>query len=224
VSPIPEEAKDMMDDRAFMQAILASPEDDAPRLVYADWLEERGESQRGEFLRADVTLAKLSKGDGGYAKVRTRWRALRAQIDPNWLVLVARQPIENCSLRFEFECPRKWEKLRTTEDDAVRFCDACEQNVYYCRDIRDAQRHAWQGHCVAVDAGVTRSRGDLDPPVQMMLGMIARPENLENSAGPDMDENVPQTRDERLDRQRPRRTLGKIRPLRNRGRDSSSQE
>ena len=35
---------------AFLQAVLAEPEDDAPRLIYADWLEERGDP-RGAFIR-----------------------------------------------------------------------------------------------------------------------------------------------------------------------------
>jgi uncharacterized protein (TIGR02996 family) len=29
-----------VDDRAFLQAIMAAPDDDAPRLIYADWLDE----------------------------------------------------------------------------------------------------------------------------------------------------------------------------------------
>jgi uncharacterized protein (TIGR02996 family) len=43
-----------MDD-AFLGAILAEPDDDTPRLVYADWLEERGDP-RGEFIRLQVGL------------------------------------------------------------------------------------------------------------------------------------------------------------------------
>jgi uncharacterized protein (TIGR02996 family) len=31
----------MTDDEAFVRAIVAAPADDAPRLVYADWLDER---------------------------------------------------------------------------------------------------------------------------------------------------------------------------------------
>jgi len=41
----------MSDERAFLTAILERPDDDARKLVYADWLEERGDP-RGEFLRA----------------------------------------------------------------------------------------------------------------------------------------------------------------------------
>ena len=45
----------MNDETPFIEAILASPEDKAPRLIYADWLEERGdprgESSRGSSVR-----------------------------------------------------------------------------------------------------------------------------------------------------------------------------
>ena len=40
----------MTDPAAFLRAIIANPDDDGPRLVYADWLEERGECERAEFL------------------------------------------------------------------------------------------------------------------------------------------------------------------------------
>jgi uncharacterized protein (TIGR02996 family) len=44
-----------MDD-AFLSAIMAAPDDDTPRLIYADWLEERG-NPRGEFIRLQIALA-----------------------------------------------------------------------------------------------------------------------------------------------------------------------
>jgi uncharacterized protein (TIGR02996 family) len=43
------------DEYAFLRAILADPHDSLPRLVYADWLEERGDP-RGEFLRLATRL------------------------------------------------------------------------------------------------------------------------------------------------------------------------
>jgi len=43
---------DELDEReAFLKAIFATPEDDLPRLAYADWLEERGEVRQAEFIR-----------------------------------------------------------------------------------------------------------------------------------------------------------------------------
>src|SRR4051812_5383520 len=36
---------------ALLAAIAEAPDDDAPRLVYADWLEEHGDDARAEFIR-----------------------------------------------------------------------------------------------------------------------------------------------------------------------------
>ncbi len=47
---------------AFLQDILEHPDDDVPRLVYADWLSERGDP-RGEFIRAQVELARMAEDD-----------------------------------------------------------------------------------------------------------------------------------------------------------------
>jgi uncharacterized protein (TIGR02996 family) len=49
----------MNEEEGFLRALLANPEDAATRLVYADWLEERGEAG-AEILRADVDLFRLS--------------------------------------------------------------------------------------------------------------------------------------------------------------------
>jgi uncharacterized protein (TIGR02996 family) len=40
----------MIEERAFLTAILERPNDDATKLIYADWLEEQGDP-RGEYLR-----------------------------------------------------------------------------------------------------------------------------------------------------------------------------
>jgi uncharacterized protein (TIGR02996 family) len=46
-------------EQAFLQAIRSQPDDDAPRLVYADWLDEQGQSERAELVRLQCTLAGL---------------------------------------------------------------------------------------------------------------------------------------------------------------------
>jgi uncharacterized protein (TIGR02996 family) len=48
----------MRDGDGLLKAILADPDDDTPRLVYADWLDENGEPARAEFVRVQVELAK----------------------------------------------------------------------------------------------------------------------------------------------------------------------
>ena len=48
----------------LLQAILDEPEDDAPRLIYADWLEDNGEADRAEFIRLQIELARDSSDEG----------------------------------------------------------------------------------------------------------------------------------------------------------------
>lgn len=55
----------MSDRDALLHAIAARPEEDTPRLMYADWLEENGEPERADFVRTQVYLAQpgLPSGD-----------------------------------------------------------------------------------------------------------------------------------------------------------------
>jgi uncharacterized protein (TIGR02996 family) len=51
---------------AFIRGICEQPEDDLRRLVFADWLTERGEPERGDFIRVQCELAKwrTNKSEG----------------------------------------------------------------------------------------------------------------------------------------------------------------
>lgn len=46
----------MTHDDAFLQAILEAPDDDTPRLIYADWLDEHGDPARAEFIRLQYQI------------------------------------------------------------------------------------------------------------------------------------------------------------------------
>lgn len=48
----------MPDAAPFLAAIRAAPDDDAPRLIYADWLDEHGQPERAEFIRVQCELAR----------------------------------------------------------------------------------------------------------------------------------------------------------------------
>ncbi len=48
-------------DPGLLQSVLDSPDDDFPRLVLADWLEEQGDEERAEFIRTQVELTKVPK-------------------------------------------------------------------------------------------------------------------------------------------------------------------
>ncbi len=57
-------------DPGLLQAILAEPDNDALRLVCADWWDEQGEAARAEFVRVQVELTMRE----GYAGTdRSRW-------------------------------------------------------------------------------------------------------------------------------------------------------
>jgi len=65
----------MSDHDALLAAIRQAPDDDAPRLVYADWLDEHGESDRAEFVRLQIEIDPYRRPDSDL----DRWR--RAVID-----------------------------------------------------------------------------------------------------------------------------------------------
>jgi uncharacterized protein (TIGR02996 family) len=179
----------MSDEKPFIEAILADPDDDAPRLIYADWLEDRGDP-RGEYLRLDAEVVRLPEGDPRRAECVSRLGALRAAVDPEWAAVVDRTRIEGCSrvehegsfrVRFDVECPMRWQSLKRTGDPLVRFCEGCKKKVFYCGTVEQARRHAWFGHCIAVDSHATRAEGDVpinsfrDPEQQMLLLGVPAP-------------------------------------------------
>src|SRR5262245_56767217 len=64
---------------SLYQAILDEPEDDGPRLVYADWLEEYGSEEdrpRADLVRVQVELARLPEGDGRRKALERRQEAV----------------------------------------------------------------------------------------------------------------------------------------------------
>jgi uncharacterized protein (TIGR02996 family) len=184
----------MNDERGFLRALREDPNDEVSRLVYADWLEEQGDP-RGEFLRLEVQLSHMPAEDPQRTEGEARLRELRASLDPGWLARLDRTPVENCSLGgppFLFRCPRRWEELQdTTLGPAVRFCHECEQKVYHCGSVEEAQERARDGLCVAVDSRLVRTEGDLES--EMMMGIMDVP-GWEDEPGPGMPPQEPPAR------------------------------
>jgi uncharacterized protein (TIGR02996 family) len=76
-------------EQAFLDSIFETPEDAAPRLIYADWLEERGD-ERGELLRIRSELPNLRPRDQRRKMLTQRERELTSRCDEDWLVLLER--------------------------------------------------------------------------------------------------------------------------------------
>ncbi|MFM8274875.1 MAG: TIGR02996 domain-containing protein [Gemmata sp.] len=68
---------------AFLQRIRAYPDDDAQRLIFADWLDEVGDP-RGRFIRVQLALAQLPESDTAADKLRIEERYLLAAHRKAW--------------------------------------------------------------------------------------------------------------------------------------------
>ncbi len=55
--------------------------------------------------------------------------------------------IENCPL--SFECPMQWESLTETMNLGVRYCEVCDRQVTFCKDVDTLERLRQAGACVA---------------------------------------------------------------------------
>lgn len=69
---------------AFLADIRENPGDDAPRLVYADWLDDAGDPDRAAFIRAQVALARLPAGDRRQADLARQAGALLLRHEDAW--------------------------------------------------------------------------------------------------------------------------------------------
>src|SRR5690349_5167993 len=74
----------MSQDEAWLRAIAEAPADDAPRLAYADWLEERGDAERAEFIRVQCALARLPEDNPARPKLQRREKALLKKHGKAW--------------------------------------------------------------------------------------------------------------------------------------------
>jgi uncharacterized protein (TIGR02996 family) len=72
---------------ALYRAILAHPDEDTPRLVYADWLDENGDAADrtfAEFIRVQGRLAHMNTWDDGYTAERVREWLLAREVGTSW--------------------------------------------------------------------------------------------------------------------------------------------
>lgn len=188
------------DEEGFLQAIAEEPEDRARVLLYADWLDERGDP-RGEFLRlwemlSEKTLLRDTtsplKRDGYRLKrqlsrevdgLLKKLAKVRSKLDWNWVARIDRSLIKGCDPEFEFQCPKKWESLQVTEDPSVRFCETCQKNVYYVTNANGSAQRYRPGMCVAISTLTPKVQlPDAREPRSVLLGMRV-PQRLPAATG-----------------------------------------
>ena len=74
----------MSDHDALLTAIAEHPEEDTPRLMYADWLEENGDPERADFVRIQVELARPGLSGGEKSALVRRHRSYLMGFEWHW--------------------------------------------------------------------------------------------------------------------------------------------
>jgi uncharacterized protein (TIGR02996 family) len=93
----PSEGPASPEEEAFLAGIRRRPPDDATRLVYADWLEERGEERRAEYLR--VLCQWLACHPAIDRQLIDQERELRTGLGRRWLARVRGMPVREERVR-----------------------------------------------------------------------------------------------------------------------------
>jgi uncharacterized protein (TIGR02996 family) len=73
-----------MNHEAFLAAIRETPDDDAPRLIYADWLEDNGDEARAQFIRVQCRRAALPADDPEARRLARREKEILQQHGTAW--------------------------------------------------------------------------------------------------------------------------------------------
>jgi uncharacterized protein (TIGR02996 family) len=99
----------MDDGRCLFEALLASPDEEDLRLIYADWLEERGDP-RSEFIHVQCDLAHLPEQDDRGADLLAREQLLLELHEAEWA-----RPLQPFCYRWAFRRGFvEWVQLRGT--------------------------------------------------------------------------------------------------------------
>ncbi len=69
----------------FLQDIHAHPEDDTPRLIYADWLEDNHQPARAQLIRLQCRLARLGPEDPEYDLLHLQEQELLKEHGAAWM-------------------------------------------------------------------------------------------------------------------------------------------
>ncbi|MCB9679247.1 MAG: TIGR02996 domain-containing protein [Alphaproteobacteria bacterium] len=105
-------------EEALVRAILASPGDDGPRAVYADWLIEHGQPERGELIELEIQLKKGAKVKGRRDKLlKKETAAIHGPLTP----VLGRDPVleDGLLVKARGVSSRKLETLGDAEREAL---------------------------------------------------------------------------------------------------------
>ncbi len=73
------------EEAALLAAIDAEPDEDQPRLVYADWLDRHGDPQRATLIRVQCQIANLPAGDSRRSPLKSQAQQLIREGRQRWV-------------------------------------------------------------------------------------------------------------------------------------------
>ncbi len=149
-------------EKAFLADMVANIDDDTPRLVYADWLEENGQDDRAEFIRVQIERARLPAWDAKQVRLRLREAELLKKQGEAWLAELPTIP------------GAKWEGFRRGIIAEVSFTsfEAMRASVHLCREAAPIE-------AVTVRWPRQREAGGPTPPIAELreLSLTGRPDS-----------------------------------------------
>jgi len=167
----------------FLKAIRERPDDIGLRLIYADWLEERGNPQ-GEFIRVQCGLAKECESQAQVTAWKARQHTLLAQHEANWT-----RHWHGMALGHGFRCGFLEEILISAQDflsakvadllqrDPIRVIRLCE-----VRDLLAAVVASPRLSCISTLDLASNDLGDLDAEILVNSPHLGKLKELDLTA------------------------------------------
>jgi uncharacterized protein (TIGR02996 family) len=143
----------MSESNAFLREILRRPEDATTRLVYADWLDERGDP-RAAFLRLHVALRSLPPDHPHRRGSEEELSRLRKGLDISWLAVVEPERghlYANPPVRPSCGCLRTGDGGQRDPDFGLH------------REPQDTECDAWKRLLVAIETAAADGRDVFAP-------------------------------------------------------------
>ena len=87
------------DEQPFLDAIFARYQDDGPRFIYADFLDDAGEPERAELVRVQVALSRMTEDDSHHANLKNQEAELLETHLAQWSEHLSDLDLEQCEFR-----------------------------------------------------------------------------------------------------------------------------
>lgn len=72
------------DKRALIRACAARPDDDTPRLVFADWLDDHGDPDRAAYIRWECARARTVPDSPEWKALNEQWPPIDSKVKNEW--------------------------------------------------------------------------------------------------------------------------------------------